>query len=107
MTPPRKLVDNVADEEQVKRGVSKERMRQRRDDDAWLAQLATEDGRRVIWRILEECGAFRSAMERSDSLTNYNVGRQSIGQYLLAVIHKTRPEALIQMMTEHQKEIDA
>lgn len=92
------VVQNAADAKQVKEARKKVRLadQQRRAD--LRAVLATEAGRRVLWRVLEHCQPFASALGATDAITNFNVGRQDVGHFLFAQITEANPEAFIQMM---------
>lgn len=95
------LVKNVADPDQVKRAEREVNLKSRdsRDDIIWI--LSTTQGRRFLWKVLEQCGVYRNAMTGS-SQTFFNLGQQSIGQSLLAEITAASPEAWVQMMKENK-----
>lgn len=101
---PPKLVDNVGDPEQVAKGKLSADILEQQRRDRWHVQLGTQDGRAVVWDILEECRSFHSAFGATDAETNRNIGMQDVGHFILAEIHKTRPGALIEMMIENAKE---
>jgi hypothetical protein len=81
--------------------------RQRREQNAsdWKAQMATPDGRRVIWAILSRAGLFRS---------NYAVvpdpgvhlaigeGERNVGLFVLDELNTHAPGAFARMLTEVQ-----
>lgn len=94
------LVKNAADKEQVESAERKERYG-RKVQLADLRQiLATDYGRRFIWRYLEECHVFGSVFNNSGSITYFNEGRRDVGRVLLADVTEANDEALIQMMRE-------
>lgn len=103
-TEPPKVVDNVGDPDQVAKGRTKAEILDARAVDRWTRLLADEDNRLVVWEILEFCESFQSALGANDAATNYNVGKQDVGHFVLAQINKARPNALIEMMLENAKE---
>lgn len=98
------LVGNAGDEQQVASAVGKERRIRTRELNDVRAVLATEEGRRFVWRLLEQCKAFLSVKATDDSTTNYNAGKQDIGHYVITEMLEARPNALVEMMTEAQTE---
>ena len=63
--------------------------------------LSTPQGRRVWRRLLETCGAFRTPFVGEYPYTNHvNIGRQQIGQLLLAEMDEARPETYTEMARE-------
>ena len=53
---------------------------------AYKSMLGSPDGRRVLWDILSFCGVFQNAMT-GNSRTYFNLGRQSVGQYLMVALN--------------------
>lgn len=53
---------------------------------AYKSMLNSVDGKRVLWDILSFCGVFQNAMT-GNSLTYFNLGRQSVGQYLMVALN--------------------
>lgn len=98
------LVGNAGDEQQVASAVGKERRIRTRELNDVRAVLATEEGRRFLWRLMGQCKVFESVKAGDDAMTNYNVGRQDIGHFVMAEVAEARPNALIEMMIEAQKE---
>jgi hypothetical protein len=97
----RALVGNAADEEQVKEAKGKEKRREEREQDDMIAVTSIPQGRRLLWRLLSECGVFRSSMT-GDNYTYFNEGRRDVGVRLLSEITQANPEAYLQMMKESQ-----
>lgn len=92
------IVHNAADARQVREARKKVRQSAQRERDDMRAVLATEAGRRVLWRLLEHCQPFASALGATDAITNFTVGRQDVGHFLYAQITEANPDAFIQMM---------
>ena len=53
---------------------------------AYKAMLNDPDGKRVLWDLLSFCGVFQNAMT-GNSRTYFNLGRQSVGQYLMVALN--------------------
>ncbi len=93
------LVANAADRKQVERA-HKKTTRDRDQEQADLrAILALPTGRRVLWRLLEDCKVFASIWHPS-ALIHFNEGRRDVGLKLMAAISRADDQALLQMMAE-------
>ena len=97
------LVKNAADKDQVEAADRKERYTRKMELADLRSILATEHGRRFIWRYLEVCHVFGSVFNNSGSVTYFNEGRRDIGLKLLADITEANDESLIQMMRESKE----
>ena len=53
---------------------------------SYKSMLKSADGKRVLWDILSFCGVFQNAMT-GNSRTYFNLGRQSVGQYLMVALN--------------------
>ena len=53
---------------------------------SYKSMLSSPDGKRVLWDILSFCGVFQNAMT-GNSRTYFNLGRQSVGQYLMVALN--------------------
>ena len=97
-------VGNAADKKQVKEGGRKERDK-RKDELADLkAVLDTDPGRRVMWRLMEQCKVFGSIWESSAKI-HYNAGQQDLGHYLMGEVVAADEDALFKMMQEAKNAI--
>jgi hypothetical protein len=54
-----------------------------RTDKAFRGLLSTEDGRRAIFWMLEQCGIYRDAFAGENNATNYQLGAQGPGRRLI------------------------
>ena len=79
----------------------KEKIEENNEVNDLLAVLDIPQGRRVLWRILEECKTFGSIYETSARI-HYNAGQQDIGHMIMAKITEADEEALFTMMRENQ-----
>lgn len=96
------LVKNAADETQVKNAEIKVKLQddQKHNDLKWI--LATEQGRRFTWRLLETTGIFKSSFTGS-SETYFLEGQRNVGLKLLAEVMDCDPQAYLKMYTDSKK----
>ena len=105
MSEPKKaLTGNVGDEEQVKQAGTKQEQRRRQElvDMQWV--LSDRRGRRVLWRIMERCGAFATVWDPNAAQMGRKAAWQELGQWVRDELTEARPETFLQMMQEHLKE---
>jgi len=100
------LVGNAADPEQVKEADSKaKRGRERELDDVHFI-LRHPEGRRFVWRYLEECGVYKTSFTESNKHTFFLEGIRNVGLKLLTDINEASPESLLLMMKEAKGDKD-
>lgn len=80
-------------------------MRER--DNAVRTVLGTPVGRRFVMDVLEACHWGRNPFAPDVSSLAYNVGIQSVGQTLFALIERTQPQNTRDMLTEWRERMDA
>lgn len=68
-------------------------------DVRWL--MGGKKGRRVVFRILEKAGAFRSVFSTNNAQMAFNEGQRNIGLFLLGAINRLCPETYLTMLEEH------
>ncbi|THF64320.1 Bbp19 family protein [Pseudothauera rhizosphaerae] len=68
-----------------------------RDDFEWL--MNDKRGRRIVWRLLERTGVFRSSFT-GNSETFFREGERNVGLLLMAMIHESAPEQYATMLEE-------
>lgn len=73
--------------------------RQEVEDLKWL--MSDKRGRRVMWRLLETAGVYRSSFT-GNSETFFREGQRNVGLKLLAEIHEHCPDAFVMMLKEHK-----
>lgn len=61
--------------------------------------MGTESGRRFVWRLLGDCGLYRSSYHPS-ALIHFNEGQRSIGLQLLSEITSLCPAQYLVMQGE-------
>lgn len=87
--------DAVASEERLAAA------RQQRDLADLRAVLALAEGRRWIWRVLEQTAAFRASYDPDSPLRMaFAEGRRSTGLWLLAELQQAAPEAFASLIAE-------
>lgn len=69
------------------------------DDFKWL--MGDKRGRRVVWRLLERTGVFRSSFT-GNSETFFREGERNVGLVLMAHIHEYSPEQYALMIREQK-----
>lgn len=93
-------MDNAASEKQVKGKASREeRLRHRQLDDLKVV-MSSIHGRRLIWRLLSECGTFKSVHHPSGSQVYYNAGKQDLGHFLMGELVGMDPAKFMEMQIE-------
>lgn len=58
---------------------------------AFRAVLQTEQGKRVLFWMLERCAIYRDAFDMEASVTNYTLGRQAAGRDLIGMFDEIDP----------------
>ena len=56
-----------------------------------VALLSTEEGKRVVFWLLEMAGVYRDAFSGDAAATNYTLGQQSIGRRILTELNAIDP----------------
>jgi hypothetical protein len=64
----------------------------------WL--MSNKRGRRVVWRLLEKAGLYRSSFNNSGSITAFNEGQRNVGLRLMALIHTHCAEQYMTLLQE-------
>ena len=100
------LVGNSTDKEQVKRGRKIEQERRRRDLEDMRTILALPAGRRFYWRLLGECGIFKTSFT-GNSTTFFNEGMRQVGLKLLGDLAKADPTAYLKIVEESGRANDS
>lgn len=68
-------------------------------DTKWL--MSSKRGRRIVWRLLDQAGVFRSSFNPTAMVMAFNEGNRNFGNRTLALIHQCCSELYPQMMKEH------
>ena len=94
---------NAGDVKQVNRRASRERSeRERADNDLrWL--MASESGRRVVWRFMAKCGVYRLSFNPAApdiGATAFNEGKRQLGLELLSDVQRVAEGEYLLMLKE-------
>ena len=89
-------------EAQSRGDVAKVKRQQQVDDIKWL--MAHAAGRRVVSRLLEESGAFRTSFHNSGSVMAFNEGRKQIGYFLTGELLEITPEGYMKLLKEYRND---
>ena len=95
------LVKNAADEQQVAKAAEKEKIGRDLELDDLRKILATEPGRRLLWRFLEKAGVYQSIWRQSAEI-HYLSGKHDFGLFILSEIVEADEEKYFMMMRESQ-----
>ncbi|OZI58715.1 Bbp19 family protein [Bordetella genomosp. 1] len=74
------------------------------DDLKWL--MANRRGRRIVWRLLEQAGVFRSVFSTNAMEMAFKEGNRNGGLQLMSLVLGTCPERYAEMLTEHRTNDD-
>ena len=67
-------------------------------DIRWL--MESEQGRRIVWRILNQSGVFRSSFSSDALAMAFSEGNRNIGLQLMAQVHELCPDMYPEMVRE-------
>ena len=82
------------------------RIKQYREDKDTKEVLALPAGKRLFYKLLEQCGASRTPHFAGDPYaTHVNIGRQQIGLWLISEIERAAPMAYSEMIRQHQSDV--
>ena len=71
-----------------------------------LRSKKTENGRRLVWRLLSHCGIYRDIHEEEPVEMARQLGRRSVGLWLLQVLADVNQDAVFIMMKEAKAQED-
>lgn len=93
--------DLRGNEREVERdeALARETRRKEIEDLRWL--MAHAQGRRVVWRLLERAGLYRTSFNHSGSLMAFNEGKRDMGLFVLAEISEAAPEGYVKLLKEN------
>lgn len=83
---------------------ARERRRKELDDLRWL--LGHPQGRRIVTRLLEEAGVYRSSFNTSGSVMAFAEGRRHIGLFLTAELLEASSEGYLKVLKEFKANND-
>lgn len=100
----RALVGNADDPAQVADGDRKQRAARNRELNDLRVVMGIPEGRRALWRILEQCKAFATPIAHDARFTDYNIGKGEIGRFLIIEIQESTVEGYLLMEREALEE---
>lgn len=68
------------------------------------AVMASHEGRRFVWYLLEQFGIYRTSYSREALAMAYNEGRRSAGLQLMDIVSIYCPEQYVKMTTDQRNE---
>ena len=105
--PPRALVGNAADEDQVANAEERVKDQQVTADDDTVATFSTPGGRRVYWRLLSFCGIYHSTLSQVDAAGRLDAlamaakeGKRNVGLWLQADLIRVASDLYLTMQQE-------
>lgn len=88
------------DEAQVKKRQTKAKRAAERELDDWRWLLGDARGRRIVWKLLEDAGLFRSSFAAESATTAFNEGQRNAGLRVLTNVMTADPDAFVTMQRE-------
>ena len=92
------MVDNIA--KMTGKQLQDQRLADMRD------MLANEQGRRVIWEIMDKCGLMSRNPALDPALMNRNEGKREIGVDLYDWVMEAAPMSFIKMLQTRAQEME-
>jgi len=83
---------------------ARERRRKELEDLRWL--LGHPQGRRIVTRLLDEAGVYRSSFSHSGSVMAFNEGKRHMGLFLTAELIEASPDGFMKVLKEHGRTRD-
>lgn len=80
--------------------VARERRRKELDDLRWL--LGHPQGRRIISRLLDEAGVFRSSFNHSGSLMAFSEGKRHMGLFITSELLEASADGYMKVLKEYK-----
>lgn len=74
-------------------------------DFKWL--MKSKRGRRIVWRVLDQCGVFRMSFNTNAMQMSFNEGNRNTGNRLLSMITNTAPDDFVLMLSESKEPDEA
>lgn len=94
-------LNRIEREAEADEAKARETRRKELDDLRWL--LGHPQGRRILNRILECTGVFRTSFNHSGSVMAFNEGRRGVGLWVIAELSDASPDGFMKVLTERTK----
>lgn len=98
-TDPTDLIRQDRDAE-TEEAVARDNRRKELEDLRWL--LGHPQGRRIVTRLLDEAGVYRSSFNHSGSLMAFAEGKRHIGLFLTGELLEAAPEGFFKVLKEYR-----
>lgn len=92
----------ISNEAKLKEAKERDKDRRRQELNDLRTVLSSVSGRRLFWRLMEQCKTFETVWEPSARI-HYNAGKQDIGHFVMSEIVEADENLLFKMMKEHKK----
>ncbi len=96
---------DASDPGQVSARINADRRRREREVDDLRAVVATPEGRRVMWRMLEHCGVFRSTFTGHGARDAFNEGARNVGLFVMGELAEAEPDVITTMLKESKRDV--
>ncbi len=96
--------EDFTDPRQQRRRKKKHQLQSAREKEDIGAMLNSPQGRRVLWRIMEQSKLLAPDMFTGNSTTFYNLGKRDLGLWLYNEIMGSEPKAFLTMMNDQLQE---
>lgn len=83
---------------------ARERRRKELEDLRWW--LGHPQGRRLVSRLLEEAGVYRSSFNHSGSVMAFSEGKRHIGLFLISELLEASPDGYMKVLKEYKAKDD-
>lgn len=87
-------------EAEAEEAVARERRRKELEDLRWL--LGHPQGRRIVSRLLDEAGVFRSSFNHSGSVMAFNEGRRHMGLFVTGELLEASADGYMKVLKEYK-----
>ena len=98
-----KAPTDVGDVAQVKKGMSKQKLKRLNELEEIKQLLSTSFGKGFLWRVLSECYLFKSISHQDVTRMNQLSGRRDFGLWLINEINAADPNGYMKLIQEDAK----
>lgn len=91
---------DISEEQLLKDAEQKQKLLEERQRDDLIHVMSSQQGRRVIWKLLDAAGVFRVSWTGDNNATNFNEGRRNEGLRLFNDVMAFCPDLYMDMAKE-------
>jgi hypothetical protein len=95
-------MSDISDPSKVKRAGVKEKDIRRQQLNDIKTVLNNASGRRLMWRIMEECNTFGSIFNQNELIMARLSGKQDLGHFIMAEIIEADDNLLLKLMKDNK-----